>query len=174
MLLFVDFIDFYRQTRCFEYGHSFNCFTTMTLQITIVIILTFIINLIATLSYSVRIVGVRTGRIAVSLALFNVLVLISRTANGFQAPLLAKSVENDIKFGAFDREVQFRLIILSCTIATIVGALLVPTFQRILSRAVVNFSVHRSIPKILFHGFSKAGFSHFGKELKPPDKKNLT
>ncbi|MFN7910421.1 MAG: lipid II flippase family protein, partial [Bacteroidota bacterium] len=34
----------------------------MTTQIIIVLILTFVINLITTLSYSVRIVGIRTGR----------------------------------------------------------------------------------------------------------------
>ena len=74
----------------------------MTTQIIIVLVLTFVINLITTLSYSVRIVGIRTGRVAISFALFNILVLVSRTANGFQAPLLAKTVENDIKVGVFD------------------------------------------------------------------------
>src|SRR6478752_7359512 len=106
----------------------------MTTQIIIVLILTFIINLITTLSYSVRIVGIRTGRVAVSFALFNILVLISRTANGFQAPLLAKTVEEDIKIGTFDNIGNFRLIILTCSIATIIGALLIPTFQRVLSK----------------------------------------
>src|SRR4029079_14611243 len=110
----------------------------MTTQVIIVLLLTFVINLITTLSYSVRIVGVRTGRIAISFALFNILVLVSRTANGFQAPLLAKTVENDIKVGIFDNSATFRLIILSCTVATILGALLIPTFQRVLSRAVIN------------------------------------
>ena len=104
----------------------------MTTQIVIVIILTFVINFITTLSYSVRIVGIRTGRIAISFALFNILVLVSRTANGFQAPLLAKTVENDIKHGIFSNNITFRLIIFSCTLATIFGALLIPTFQRVL------------------------------------------
>lgn len=69
--------------------------TLMSIQILLVIILTFLINLITTLSYSVRIVGIRTGRIAISFALFNILVLISRTANGFQA----SSIEKNIKSG---------------------------------------------------------------------------
>lgn len=43
----------------------------MSTQIVIVFGLTFIISLISTLSYSVRIAGIRTGRIAVSLALFS-------------------------------------------------------------------------------------------------------
>ncbi|HNP47372.1 MAG TPA: lipid II flippase Amj family protein [Bacteroidia bacterium] len=145
----------------------------MTTQIIIVLILTFVINLITTLSYSVRIVGIRTGRIAISFALFNILVLVSRTANGFQAPLLAKTVENDLKAGIFDNVWTFRLIILSCTVATIIGAFLIPTFQRVLSRAVTNFSVHKSMGKLLLHGFSKAGILYFRDNLTVPHKDNI-
>src|SRR6478609_1253423 len=123
----------------------------MTSQVLIVLILTFVINIITTLSYSVRIVGIRTGRIAISFSLFNIMVLISRTANGFQAPLLAKSVENDIKHGILNNAEPFRFIILSCTVGTIIGALLIPTFQRLLVRAVNNFSFHKSIPKLIYH-----------------------
>ncbi|OLN28097.1 hypothetical protein DSOL_4241 [Desulfosporosinus metallidurans] len=65
----------------------------MTTQVIIVLILTVIISIISTLAYSVRIVGVRTGRIAVSFAVFNIFALISRTANSVQAPLLAKTIE---------------------------------------------------------------------------------
>ena len=146
----------------------------MTTQIVIVLILTFIINLITTLSYSVRIVGIRTGRIAISFALFNILVLVSRTANGFQAPLLANTVENDIKVGVFDNSITFRLIILSCSIATIVGAFLIPTFQRVLSKAVVNFSIHKSMGKLMLHGFSKAGILYFKDNMTIPSKDNIS
>jgi Amj-like protein len=58
--------------------------------------LTFVIHLIGTLAYSVRIAGSRTGRIALSLSLFNILILVSRTSNSFQAPLLAKRVEQHL------------------------------------------------------------------------------
>lgn len=146
----------------------------MTTQIVIALILTFVINLITTLSYSVRIVGIRTGRIAISFALFNILVLVSRTANGFQAPLLAKTVENDIKIGVFDNLDTFRLIILSCSIATIIGAFLIPTFQRILSKAVNDFSIHKSMGKLLLHSFSKAGVLYLKDNMTIPTKENIT
>ncbi|MFT3824303.1 MAG: lipid II flippase Amj family protein [Chitinophagaceae bacterium] len=146
----------------------------MTTQVLIVLILTFLINLITTLSYAVRIVGVRTGRIAISFALFNILVLISRTANGFQAPLLAKTVENDIKHGVLSNVPTFRMVIFSCTLASIAGALLIPTFQRILSKAVVNFSEHKSLSRLLYHGFSKTGILYFKDNLTIPSKGNLT
>jgi hypothetical protein len=146
----------------------------MTRQIEVVLILTFVINLITTLSYSVRIVGVRTGRVAISFALFNILVLVSRTANGFQAPLLAKTVENDIKIGVFENAGIFRLIILSCTIATVVGAFLIPTFQRLLSKAVINFSVHKSMGKLILHGFSTGGMLYFKQSMTVPTKANIS
>ena len=53
-------------------------------------LLTAAINLIGALAYAARIAGVRTKRIAMSFALFNVLILGSRLANGFLGPLLAK------------------------------------------------------------------------------------
>jgi len=146
----------------------------MSTQIIIVLLLTFLINLISTLSYSVRIVGVRTGRIAISFALFNILLLISRTANGFQAPLLAKTVENNIKNGIFDNLATFRYIIFSCSLATVIGGLLIPTFQRVLSKAVLNFSVHKSLPRLLLHGFSKSGILYFKDNIAVPAKRNIS
>jgi hypothetical protein len=146
----------------------------MSTQIFLVIALTFLINLITTLSYSVRIVGIRTGRIAVSFALFNILVLISRTANGFQAPLLANSIERNIRAGLSGNVWDFRLIIVSCTIATIVGGFLIPTFHRILSAAVRRFSVYRSVPKVVLHGFTKNGISYIKENIVIPGTGNIT
>jgi hypothetical protein len=146
----------------------------MSIQIILVIILTFLINLITTLSYGVRIVGIRTGRIAISFALFNILVLISRTANGFQAPLLAKSIERNIQSGMDSNLWEFRWIIFSCTVATITGGLLIPAFQRILSVAVNKFSIYKSVPAIIFHGFSKAGMTYLKESMVTPGVRNIS
>jgi hypothetical protein len=37
----------------------------------------------------------------------------------------------------------------SATIATLVGGILIPTFQRIFSSAVLHFQVLRSIPRLI-------------------------
>lgn len=141
----------------------------------IVLILTFVIYVVGTLAYSVRIVGVKTGRIAIAFAVFNVFALLSRTANTFQAPLLAKTIETSIKSGnTGDMLHVFRLILLSATIATVIGAALLPTFIRIFSKAVLSFSVYRSIPKLLLHGFSKSGIEQFKKSITIPKKANLS
>ncbi len=98
--------------------------------------LTFVIHLIGTLAYAVRIAGTRTRRIALSLSLFNVLILFSRTSNSFQAPLLTKRVETKIAAGITSGIDDFRCLLLFAAAGTLAGALLIPTFQRLLSRWV--------------------------------------
>ena len=53
----------------------------MDTQLLIICILTFVIHLIGTLAYAVRISGVHTRRIAVCFSLFNILILVSRISN---------------------------------------------------------------------------------------------
>ncbi len=147
----------------------------MSTQVIIVLILTFIIYIISTLAYSVRIVGVRTGRIAISFAVFNIFALISRTANSIQAPLMAKTIESTIKTGNPQSLLFiFRWILFSTTLATIIGALLLPTFIKVFGKAVETFSIYRSIPKLLLHGFSKSGIEQFKNSVTKPKKENLT
>src|SRR4029450_7472699 len=116
----------------------------------IICALTFVIHLIGTLAYSVRIAGSRTRRIAISLSLFNTLVLISRTSNSFQAPLLAKRVEQKIAIGVERGAVaDFRWLLVSATLASIVGAFFIPTFQRLFAQYVEAFARYRSVPRIV-------------------------
>jgi len=64
----------------------------MDYQLVTICLLTSFINIIGALAYSSRIAGVRTNRISLSFSLFNILVLVSRTSNGFLGPLLAKAL----------------------------------------------------------------------------------
>jgi hypothetical protein len=147
----------------------------MIYQIILVFILTVIIHFINTLAYSVRIVGVRTGKIAVSFALFNIVVLVSRIANTIQAPLLAKTVENSLSLGtSAELLVIFRYVLLATTLGSILAAFFVPTFQRMYCKAVNSFNVCRSVPKLLLYSFSKAGIRQFRGNIKVPSKHNIT
>lgn len=146
----------------------------MSTQVIIVLILTFIIYIISTLAYSVRIVAIRTGKIAISFAVFNIFALISRTANSIQAPLMAKTIESTIKTGNPQSLLfLFRWILFSTTLATIIGALLMPTFIKVFGKAVETFSIYRSIPKLLLHGFSKSGIEQFKSSVTKPKKENF-
>lgn len=148
----------------------------MDKQLLLICALTFIIHIIGTLAYSVRIAGIRTRRIAVSLALFSILMLLSRTSNSFLGPFLAKRVETGI-----DQHVaagtllgDFRWLLFSASLATILGAILIPTFQRAFCRAVEHFQVHRSVPKLLLHAVFKGGLSYLKTSASLPKPANVT
>lgn len=145
---------------------------SMETQIAIVLFLNFVITLIGTLAYATRIVGVKTGRVAVSFALFNILALASRTANTLQVPLLTKFVEENPN----PEQLMpiFNMIIFTATAATIAGAILIPTFQRIFSKAVSAFSANRSVSKLVLHSFSKSGVKYIKESIKIPTKSTLS
>lgn len=145
----------------------------MDRQLIFLCFLTFVIHLIGTLAYSVRIAGVRTRRIAVSIALFSILVLVSRTSNSFLGPFLAKRVETSLQNGP-SLLADFRWLLISASVATVIGALLIPTFQRVFCRAVLHFQIHRSVPKLILHGFFKGGISYIKDVASAPAKANLS
>lgn len=146
----------------------------MIKNLVIVILLTFIIHLISTLSYAVRIVSIRTKRVALTISLFNVLVLVSRTANTFQAPLLSKIVESDLNQGLFNPRTEwFSFIIASATFASIVGVFLIPTFQRMLTHAVEDFGKFRSIPRLLKKAFHLKTYQVIQSDFTLPRKENI-
>lgn len=142
----------------------------MDVQIIVVMIMTFIITLIGTLAYAIRIVGVRTGRIAITFSLFNILILISRLAITVQTPLLTKYTETGRQQDILN---IFYSVLLTGFIATMAGAVSIPTFQRIFSQAVNKFSMERSISKIIVHGFSKTGMKQFMTCLAVPKSENI-
>jgi hypothetical protein len=144
-------------------------------QLLMLCALTFVIHLIGALAYAARIAGVRTRRIAVSFALFNVLILISRTSNSFQGPFLGKRIETSLANGTGQHLLtDFRWLLMSATLAAVAGAVAVPTFQRIFSRAVTHFQIHRSVPKLLIHGFAKGGLSYLRDSIALPSTQHVT
>lgn len=136
-----------------------------------VAILTAVIHLINTLTYSIRLSGVRTGKLATAFSLFNVIFLLASTANSIQGPLMASIIERAIKAGSVQitgkisgaellsqplyqaqlalLEHQIRFIILGATIGTIIGAVLIPAFVRIFIRAITLFEECGSVPQLI-------------------------
>lgn len=115
-----------------------------------VCILVGIIHMTDTLSLSVRWVGVKVGRVVTAASLFNILVLISRTANLLQAPMVGKMVDLAIKnHQSLPLLINFRLIILSSTIGTTLGILLMPTFINSFGRFIISFEKEGSIFRLI-------------------------
>ncbi len=144
-------------------------------QLIMICFLTVSINFIGTLAYAARIAGVRTKRIAMSFALFNILVLISRTSNGFLGPFLAKRTESRLVAGGGDALLDdFRLVLLSASVAVCVGIVLIPTGQRLFVRAIGFFQTHRSTGRLLLRSASPAGMKTVRQSLSWPSAGHVT
>lgn len=140
-------------------------------RLLVVAVLTALIHLINTLIYAVRVSGVRTGRLATAISLFNVIFLISSTANMIQGPLLATIVEGAIHKGfvgstveSGGKEMNFppayidqidilagdiRLVLLAATFGTIIGMLLISTFENFFSGIILIFEKVGSVPGLI-------------------------
>jgi hypothetical protein len=146
----------------------------MDFQLAIICLLTAGINLIGTLAYSARIAGVRTRRIAMSFALFNILVLVSRTSNSFLGPFLAKRIENRLATGGGAALASdFRIVLASATFAVFVGVLMVPTGQRLFARAIGYFQRHRSTARMLLRTASPIGLHAIRSSIAIPDSSHI-
>jgi hypothetical protein len=126
----------------------------------------FIIHSIDTLAYAVRLSGARVKLLASALSLFNLMVIVSRMANMMQQPFTGSLIDNAPKVDTLEFvEHQYRVIIGSSTLGTIMGILLLPTFISLFSRAIIHLSDERgSIPALIKKGFAiefiKRGVKH--------------
>ncbi len=128
-----------------------------TVSFAFIVLLTFIIHCIDTSSYALRMAGVKSGKVAISAALFNFLFLFSRTATSLQIPLLTKWVETEILAGgSVDISAQLHVLIGVSTVGTVAGALLIPATQRLLHVIVGRIaSTHSVIRSLLYYVTAK-------------------
>ncbi|MGO0122542.1 lipid II flippase Amj family protein [Desulfothermobacter acidiphilus] len=167
----------------------------MTVSLILVLVLTALIHLINTLIYSARWAGVKTGRLATAYSLFNIIFLIASTANTVQAPLLSSLVERTINQGlaalgshlpddlllqmpVYQHELhllehQIRWVILSATLGTVVGGVLLPPFVRLFSRTILLFEEVGSVPRLFFLALSPRRFWNALKVMRPASPGSL-
>lgn len=146
----------------------------MDVKIIIVLVMTFIVNFIGTLAYCTRTAGIRTGKLAIASSIFSIFALGSRAATSLQGPLLSKTVDKGIDNGSSNYLLTvFRYILMSAALGSICGALFIPTFQKIICRTIESFNIHRSIPRIILHGFSKSGIVQFKRCVRIPSKQSI-
>ena len=144
------------------------------LPLVTILLLTGFINLIGALAYAARIAGVRTRRIAMSFALFNILVLFSRTSNSFLGPFLAKRIETRIHDGSgASLFIDMQFVLAAASVATLVGILLVPTGQRMFAAAIDWYQTNRSTTKLAVKAMSPSGFRTVRRSLRFPSVRHL-
>ncbi len=136
------------------------------------IILTLIIHLIDTLAYSVRLNSVKSGKYALSISLFNIFVLVSRTANMFQAPLIGGLIGASIAANQ-DPLPDIRMVIFSSTVGTLLGIFFIPSFLKIFSKAVDKLEISGSVPSIVVESLKINTIKRIVKSTTGPRRRML-
>ncbi len=133
-------------------------------QLIAALIINVVIQLLQIGAYAARLAGVRTGRVATSISLFNLFATVSRLAALFYTLMLgpladragnAARVAGPVEVGQIQHmfDLQLRLIIVAGTAGTILGGLLLPMFTYMYVRGVRSFERTRSIPHSLVRLF---------------------
>jgi hypothetical protein len=87
--------------------------------------------------------AVRTGRVAMSVTIYNIFFLLTRFANLFYAPFLANYVDRAIETGDIHRlEMQFRLILMGSAGGGLLAMLLLPTLIEIYVKGIQSLDRH--------------------------------
>ncbi len=107
-----------------------------------------------TLALSIRTAGAITKRLAVALALFNLVVVFARISNLVQAPIVGNMVDKTVVDDPYLQSqlvdqlfLKLRVIIASTTIGTIIGALLTPSFINAFAHMIKIFEKVRTLPR---------------------------
>jgi hypothetical protein len=138
-------------------------------NLTFILLLTGVVHCLDTAAYASRIAGVRTGRLALTGALFNIVSLLSRVAYTLQAPLLGSAVDRMVHQGSLDGLLRdFHLILGAASVGTIAGACLIPTFVGLFSRGTLAYENHGSFAALVLHSLSSRGLSRVGQHLRLP------
>ncbi|SKC91771.1 lipid II flippase Amj family protein [Maledivibacter halophilus] len=131
------------------------------------ILLTIIIHFVDTLSYSVRLNSVKSGNFALSLSLFNMIVLVSRTANTLQGPLIGNLIDNSIKM-SYNPIMYVRQVVLATTVGTLLGILFIPTFLKLFAKAVKKLEVTGSVPSLVSQSLSLGNIKRIARNVTRP------
>lgn len=161
----------------------------MDYRLVLVLFFTGVIHLVNTMAYSVRLAGVRTRRLAMAFSLWNVIFLLSSTANTIQAPLFGNILDDNIRMmthGNMKLDMQalaalpsygvtlghieglIRTILLSATVGTILGTILIPSFVKIFSQGILAFERVGSVPRLFMMALHPARFKGLVTQLHIP------
>lgn len=136
------------------------------------VIMTVVIHIVDTLAYSVRLNSVKSGQVALSFSLFNIFVLVSRTANMFQGPLIGIIVGLSIVNG-LNPISDMRIVIFASTIGTMLGIILIPTFLRIFEVAVKRLELRGSVPSLVVEALQINNIKRIVSSATRPSKTML-
>jgi len=142
--------------------------------IMIVCILTGVIHFTETAASSLRLAGVRTKQIATSLSFVNATLLITRTSNMLQAPLIGGLVDHAILTGNPASLVTgFRSVIFAAFIGNALGALCTPFFVAVFTKAIFRFEKVGSVPLLILAAFRPKNLRAIGRRFRLPTRESF-
>ncbi|UUZ92887.1 lipid II flippase Amj family protein [Paenibacillus sp. P25] len=108
-----------------------------------------IIHAAETMSYAIRLAGVRTRKLAVALSLTGIIVLVSRTSNMVQGIFTGNMIDAAIQKPWLPLETWLHWIILSASAGTLLSIILFPTAVKLAMRLVSKLEASGSIPQLV-------------------------
>lgn len=142
-------------------------------------------------AYAARLAGVRTGRIATSISLFNLFVTASRLAalfytlmlgplsdragNAVRALVSHPGALSAAQIGAVQGEFewQLRAIVLGGLLGTVIGSLMLPMFTYLYVRGVRSFERTHSLPHSIVRIFNFRVIADLVRHLRVPSMAEL-
>lgn len=127
-----------------------------------------LMSIVDTLSYGVRTAGVVARRLAMSLALFNILVIVSRTSNMLSAPILG-NFPDKVERGTYSAAsvlTGLRIDLCFIVAGVVIGALITPSIIRVFQRGIEVLDEKGSLPPTLWYGLRRAW--RLKSYLRPP------
>ncbi|MCP1123587.1 lipid II flippase Amj family protein [Bacillus sp. 3103sda1] len=121
----------------------------MTTKLIFIVVFTVIIHAVETSSYSIRLAGIRLKKIAVSLSVVGIVLLVARTSNLLQAFLLGGIVDQAKQDASINLEGTIRLILLAASIGTLLAIFLYPTLTKLFSYVIKNFETDGSFIRMM-------------------------
>ncbi|MEI4828011.1 lipid II flippase Amj family protein [Bacillus sp. FJAT-53711] len=121
----------------------------MTTKLIFIVVFTIIIHAVETSSYSIRLAGIRLKKIAVSLSVVGIVLLVSRTSNLLQAFLLSGIVDQAKLDDTIDLEGTIRLVLLAASIGTLLAIFLYPTLTKLFGYVIQNFETDGSFIRMM-------------------------
>ncbi len=153
--------------------------------VALAIVLNAFVQTMAIGAYAARYAGVRSGRVATSISLFNLFGTASRLASLFLVPALGAIADHAARV-ALDAHIvevppdvvdrvtwQFRAIVFGGTIGTTLGTLLLPTFVYLFIRGIGSFERSGSVIRAALRVFDPKVFVAILRSVRAPKRVDL-
>ena len=140
----------------------------------IVCIFTGLIHFAEATASCLRLAGVRTKQVAISLSFVNSSLLVSRLSNMLQAPFLGGMVDTAILVGAVTvLGGNFRVIIFAAFIGNLLAMILAPFSTFLFTKAILRFEVTGSVPRLILSVFHPVNFWKIIRAFRLPSLASL-